>query len=127
MNFQFTIEANDQPPIITPIDPVDGEIGVSPVEPIHIKLTHETGINLATLSISVNGINYVIDGAAVNGASFITIFDGDDIFVGDAVVSSTEVNVTLRLPAPYPSPGLQTVSVAVENLDEGGGGGGGDQ
>lgn len=124
--FQFTVEENTESTIITPIKPVDGDVGVSPVEPIRFKLEHETGPDLSTLSVSVNGVYYVIDGVVTGGATFEYTFDGDPITVDDVVVSSTIVTVTVRLSTPYPSPGLQTVTVTLENLDESGGGGGGD-
>lgn len=124
VSFNFTIEGNDASPIITPVKPVDGEVGVSPAEPIRVKLEHETGINMATLTVSVNGVYYILNGEVAAGARFSFSLDGSPIVVG-SVESSTIINFTLTLPAPYPSPGIQTVVVSVENLDQPGGGGGG--
>lgn len=117
LNFQFTIEENTAAPVIIPIKPLAGELGVSPVEPIRIRLEHETGINIDTITIAVNGVYYVINGApVVDQTSFSYVLDGSSIVVDGFQPSSTQVDVTLKIPAPYPSPGTQTVFVSVENL-----------
>ena len=56
------------PPQIIPVDPRVDQVGVAETKPLCIATTDDVAVSRATIQLSVNGVNWVIGGVAVNGA-----------------------------------------------------------
>lgn len=104
--FSFTVENDLVGPVIDPIFPLANAIGMSALEHIRMRFSDELAVSFVSVSIQVNGVFYVIAGAAQAGATYNA--------VGNAY---NGYDVTLILPAPMTSPGAQEVSVSVADTE----------
>lgn len=91
-----------QPPSIIPIDPRIDQVAVAQTKPLCISLADNVSVNLATLQLSVSGVNWIIGGVAVNGATLLSLANSQNGF--DILVSP---------PAAYPLGSRQSVFVRV--------------
>ena len=94
------------PPVITPLDPVDGETDVARSKKLHIRLTDAVGIVLSLTHVSVNGLIWVLGGVGVNGA-VIEATPNDEL----------GFDLLVTPPAPYPISSRQEVLVIASNTD----------
>lgn len=91
------------PPVITPLDPIDGAVDIAPSTPIFLRLTDDAFVDQATLQITVGATIYVLGGVAQNGAILVVALNGGGGF-----------DIDLRLPAAL-SGGSVEVQVAVRD------------
>lgn len=94
------------PPVITALDPRPGQTGLSQTKPLSITVTDNVEVRLSTLNLSVNGLNWIIGGVAVNGASFVA-----------TVNASNGFDLLVTPPDPYTQSSLQEVAVSVVDTD----------
>lgn len=94
------------PPTIIPLDPVDGDIGVSQTRPLLIRIVDDTGVDFSTITVIVNGLIWFQGGSAQNGAEADWIANGGNGF-----------DIVLAPPAPYPFGSFQTVLVVAQDVD----------
>lgn len=94
--------AASEPPQIVPIDPRREQTGVPQTKPLYIRLSDNVGIQISTLQLSVNGVNWVIGGVAVNGA-----------VLDYSVNSENGYDIIVSPPTPYTFGTKQEVSVFV--------------
>jgi hypothetical protein len=93
-------------PVITPLEPADGAVGVPQLRPISIRLTDDVQVAPSTLSVVVAGLIWVMGGVAVNGSTIEWTANAGHGF-----------DVVLTPPAPYPIGSLQEVLVVVSDSD----------
>lgn len=95
-------------PTITPIDPVDGASGIAQLKPICFRLESLGVIDIGTLLVAVDGLNWMVGGVEQNGAVAVASSNG---------LGGYDVQITP--PAPYAIGSRQEVSIYV--LDTSGG------
>lgn len=94
-----------EPPVITPLGPLEDETNVATLRPISIRFTDVIGVSPSRAKISVNGVNWVIGGVGVNGAVATYALNGLHGF-----------DMRVVPPAPYGIGDRQEVQVSVDNV-----------
>ena len=93
-------------PLITPLDPVDGDVAVPQHKVMNIRITDDVGVVGSSMRVSVNGIDFVLYGAAVGGASLVQTVNAGNGF---------DLEITSALAFDYGSE--QEVFVSATNVD----------
>ena len=90
-------------PTITPIDPVDGASGIAQLKPISFRVASQGLIDIATLIVAVDGLNWMVGGVEQNGAEAVVVtnaFNGYDVQISPpapyVIGSRQEVSITVR-------------------------------
>lgn len=92
------------PPLITPLEPIDQEAGVSRSKRITIRFTDAISVSASRANVSVNSLIWVLGGVGVNGAAVETVPNGGNGF--DMIITP---------PSPYAANSRQEVLAVVEN------------
>lgn len=93
-------------PTILPLNPVADAIGVGQSQPLSIRISDDAGIVIGSISVIVNGVNFVLGGVAVNGAS-----------VQMTPNAENGVDLVITPPSPYPFDADTHVLVVVTDTD----------
>ena len=99
--------ADGDGPIVTFVDPVADQTGVSRTKSLTFSVTDDTGSRLGSLRVSVSGTEYITGGSAVNGATATIVANAGNGF-----------DVTLSLPEPFANLSRQSLTVIITDDDD---------
>ena len=94
------------PPIIYPLSPQDGDIGVAQLAPIILRIVDDVSVPLALIQVTVNGITWVLGGQGINGATLTAVANAGHGW-----------DIRVDPPAPYNFDTLQEVQVSAQDGD----------
>jgi hypothetical protein len=104
-SFSFSTGTDQTIPVITPLAPLAGSVGVAPRAHVLVRMADDDHVDPTTTLVLVNGTQYVNANAAVNGAT--------------AVITANLGNgydFDIALPMAFPVAALQTVVASCRDL-----------